>query len=586
MLFPAGLSSDPADLFTIAPADPVFPFPLRDLPVCYSPEITLHANGVIFIIGAEISEEVEYYLRNEQGEVITDNNGLEIIGTPLSLVSDTDFNKFIAEFKDEAQSKLKPGWKVFCDGPADPSLGELVSALQEVDKEMNLSDDFKTTWKRVVRFSVVIDNNSTFSILARKKTHVTEALLTTKVNYRTSIDETIGVTFIEKIGAQIEAKTSPVTLDPANQYAIKISPSQDGVNYQVINITNHDSTSKIWERRSARQEGVGGDLEIEIPKNAKPEADALWAVRAFKPWRGDTVFEEKFLEDRFTITVPLRANIDFSSESENSSTKTVVSDFNAIPLLHIESPQLGVQYELFALPLHSRANYAPDGQLRVQRSALITDDDLNDDTRNSELQFIYTFTEDGAPNIAVDTTKIMEDSLLVVRAKIMDVSTKLTTAVLWLDKHLTILVKPDPGIPLSSPQDGAQDFLRLINAQSGAGYQLREANPPFTEIGPVLYTEATGIGREVTDREGHSRVFGMQINGRDVDFPGDAPQPSGNYFKIEKAEENKFLEFRTADIEKEKIYEILAIKEYTGLTEVLSHGIKITEEGAEIIPTE
>ena len=655
MLFPVGLSSDPADLFTIAPADPVFPYPLRDLSVCYSPNITLGKIGVIFIIGAEKDEEVDYVLVDENE---ADNN--EIAGTPLNLESDAAFTTFIQEL--EGRTK---GWKVFTNGSLDssleefkktledrlflvefiktlepedtitlttlksslgdnpilktlktalsdnPSLNEVKTALKanlslEIFKKTidlidslavfvtsafkdTISEAFKNKWWSVVQFTTSpITQDESFSIRATNKKTRLKVLLASKINYRTKIDPNLDITLIDTENPNT-VLAGTIVVDTIGRFEVKIAGSQKKVHYQLIRITGTDAEGKpSWEKRSERFPGNGNDHFIPIPADAQPEDQAEWGVRASrdladsisKDLEDNIFFEEVVMPVRFTISIPIYPNVTFAFEDTAERTTAIAYTTASEPKpstsnVKISQPQKGVTYKLFArtleAPQNGPADYEPNGDLLKTREELL---------RTQQSVEISTFNLTDIDNKKVGLTPatgelLEKDSLLIIKAEH-------NGAEIELEDHLVALVRPDPGIQLRS----ALDFLRLINAQSGAGYQLREANPPFTEIGPVLYTEATGIGREVTDREGHSRVFGMQINGRDVDFPGDAPQPSGNYFKIEKAEENKFLEFRTADIEKEKIYEILAIKEYTGLTEVLSHGIKITEEGAEIIPTE
>lgn len=680
ILFSPPPAAGKADLLTIAPTAPVHSYPLRDLPVMYRPGIKLGAGSVIFVLGAEPGNAVNYNLNNDKGVAISG-----VTTTMLLLESESDFQSFTDYF-----DLNRKGWEISTEGPPDASLQALKSALDAlVDPQASLEEklpgQFRRQWKSVVRFIIPASSAQDGTLFIEAEKQGLKANLAAPINIRTEIDADLEIGLVRlsdltfPLATEIENQDKPHvkkrsgSINPEEQYAIQITDSQNGVDYKIVEIPdvsqqdeselnplgagtfsllfpNDDPVFKVGYKNpespsgdsgtnpTIKIEDSGSDVDINldeenprkliitipgvsvsadavmeewlskpeadkggfslklflrerfskeslsktgptgpgllpIPPDAKPEKDARWAVGASRSVDENAPFQEEILKQRLILSVSLNNKVNFAFDPAVPEGGLAAGVFPAIIL---DNPQKGVEYELYALPLtagfsfdEAGANYTPDGALAVGRDSLISDADLAPETRNAELRPVYVFNSDGKPGTK-SSAGILEDSLLVLKAKIGNPSSGITPDEIWLDGHLTVLVKPGAGPDLEIVDPTAVPVrIRLSGAQSGVGYQLRDA-VTRQKIGPVLLPKANRLAWEA-----HGEVFGMPIADDDIPRVGD--------FKIRMEGEGAEnlpapieLEFLLSSPEEGHTYEILAIKEYTGLDEILTKGVRIT----------
>ncbi|MCB0598472.1 MAG: hypothetical protein H6557_11900 [Lewinellaceae bacterium] len=252
--------------------------------------------------------------------------------------------------------------------------------------------------------------------------------------------------------------------------------------------------------------------------------------------------------------------------------------FRAAPRISFpekENLQVSVHYELYAVPLppsysyeQDRAVYLPDGSLQHSIFAPFFDDlkaKLSNEIE-TEAILIGDLYNMGAFTISPDLP-LEEDHLILVKA------TKIENGEwLFLDQQFVALVEPDPiGPTLRIELTGKKLQVFVRNPQGRVGYQLREREG--SEIGPAM---VSGPDRGVA-WEAHGRRFGMRLR----DTPSDPPAtPDGSAIfgdlKVAAPGQSKTelfpgdeLEFTPFVPDQSKEYEVLLIKEYSGVEAVL-----------------
>ena len=569
---------DDTDFLQIAPNDTVFSFPVTNLPVCYEPNFTQENDDKanLFIFGAEQEENVEYLLRNETGEVVFDNQGGEIKGKTLELTKDQDFKTFINSFKDGGETDIST-WKVFT--------GELLENSDEILTELKEKPDtFKLRWERIVVFNIEINTESTFSILVKSKNkqNPVKAFLSTTINYNAIINKNVEVAIVEGVNSDTELLPNDkgiFEVIDATKFAIKISNSQNKVNYQLVKIPQMgngeagNSINDTFEVVSGSVLSKGGDLWVPITSESQPEEEAEWAIRAFTKFGTGTIFNSVFLEEnigkegsdkffKIKVKIPLQSKIDFEVKPNESG------GFS----LQINNAQRNVLYEAFAFtfPLvysfdSNNADYQPDGKL--------ADDFINnfdpDDSKNS------------GDLVKADLSNLNEDSLLFVRANDQ----------LWLEgesnkiEHQVVLVAPESDLDV----EVFDNQILIKGAQLRTGYQLNKVGTPLNIV-PTLIYEPTRIGWM---RPSDNRVFGLPIKNNTTTHHGFYTVESVN--SITKTLDNNEIETSPPPNEIllplppiptasgldliEDVYEVIAIREYTGLTSTLLKKVKIDSNG-------
>lgn len=658
----------------ISPINEVHPYPVQNLPLCYLPQTPLGEPGIIFILGAEKEEEVEYSLENNNGDsigsgtsindfdellkIINDSKDkgwkifpnksihsslkeitdildllplttieprkvVKLSGTPKANLNAIDFTykidgdddvKNILSYESDNQILVIEEEKdtqvivayIDTDGKSKEerltvTLSQVIQlkgnltpkltkknfivtksdglSLEVADynfekKQLTVSEEIEepvtisyskvpfilseklkdNSWNRIVKLTTNdIMEDSSFSIFAeRKKTPTLKTYLTSSVNYTTTFDSNLNISFKNNEKTITELKKQDGT-----DMKVEIQNSLDKIEYQVIFKDDIEDTEL-----SNFMQGTNGLLTIE-PSTSEITKDGIIEIRVKKRGRLDS--ESIILNKKLIVTFPV---LDKVFQFEDKTERILDIPFGTPPPVKINTLQSGIIYELRAIPLErslsiekENADYDQDGTLKEPFES-------NLNKENSIL--VYQFArDDNNDGIAPSSGEIIEeDSVLVVRATRDFGDNK------FLPDHLVVRVEPNPNLDLIANIIEDQLRVTIENSQPGVGYQIQEVTPPGNPSIPLgVALQMTGANR--LGWESHGKIFGMPIHSRN-ELPSNSDP--GNYFKIEQlTTRSRKLEFIFPIPDQTTTYEILAIKEYTGLEVVLNKKIKISE---------
>ncbi len=189
---------------------------------------------------------------------------------------------------------------------------------------------------------------------------------------------------------------------------------------------------------------------------------------------------------------------------------------------------------------------------------------------------------DDAGNLADSSAiRLQEDHLLLVKATKKD-----NGEWLFLDQYQVAFVEPDPAGPELRVEE-AGDYLRIFvrNPQRRVGYQLRDRSG--NEVGPTMLPGADrGVGWEA-----HGRRFGMRLRDTPASPPAD-PGLSAIFGDLTVAAPGQSktdlfpgdaLAFVPFVPDKRKVYEVLLIKEYSGVEAVLKQKLQFQSGAWQVV---
>lgn len=512
--------------------------PVQDLPVYYNPNPAFGTRTKIYVIGVEA--DVDYVLRNERGDMIAGN--IEITGTPnvLDITLLEIIRSTCSLFPEEAR--------------AHPSLDDSASS----------SSLFINTWKRIVEFdSPEITGDRAYTILASRPNQQ-GCFLPAVINLRPDKKVLIGIELQDDDTLLIQKEdTYDIIIAQGNRprivFSIILLKSLTSVTYQVVNSAAPDVTI---DTKTGNGNDIRIDVELPIPL-AEVKYNVMGIINAGT-------------ENERVLTEPLKIlNVRIGPDPAidwNFAISPAEFPFLAVPAVQITQPQHGVGYQLFLSPLPlPRFTIFNDP---AREDAAIVAASGNPDPAGLTPAFLFDAQGalDETNNALLAGSRLHEDSVLFVRMKMPP----LTGRGQWLTKRLFARVEPDPGIRLSvdppfyAVNEDTTVQIRLRNTQKGVGYQLRQVNNPAVAAPvPVMLTDAAPIGR--IGWEARGRVFGMRIFSDET-----AAKASGDSFRIENIEAVSsdliaVLSVPAGDIS----YEVEAVKEYTGLTAILTQRVSV-----------
>lgn len=507
--------------------------PVQDLPVYYNPNPDFGTSIKIYVIGVEA--DVDYVLRNERGDMIAGN--IDITGKP------NDLDATLLE-------TIRGTCSLFPEEARDhPSLVSLPAS----------SSLFIHTWKRVVEFdSPEITGDRAYTILASRPNQQ-GYFLPTAINLRPDKKALIGVELQDDDTLLIQKEdTFDIIMAQGNRprivFSIILLKSLISVTYQVVNSASPDVAI-------VTKTGDGNDikLEVEVPM---PLEEATYKVMGII--NAGTATERVLTEPLKILNVRIGPDpaIDW-----NFAVSPAEFPFLAVPAVQIAQPRNGVGYQLFLSPLPEPRFTIFDGSAKDDAAIVAASGNPNPEGLVPAFFFNAQGALDETNNALLAGSRLHEDSVLFVRMKMPP----LTGRGQWLTNRLFARVKPDPGIrmsvvpPFYSSNEDKTVQIRLHNTQKGVGYQLRQigAAAPVT----VMLTDAARLGR--IGWEAHGRVFGMRIFSDKA-----AAKASSDYFIIENNEDvSPDLIVVLPIPADDTAYEVEAVKEYTGLTVLLTQGV-------------
>jgi hypothetical protein len=314
----------------------------------------------------------------------------------------------------------------------------------------------------------------------------------------------------------------------------------------------------------------GPDVLITLVKSSELK-DGFLGVKAFRINESGELTVQEILKNKLEVSVPIHLDVTFAFEPPAADG----FDFASNPAIKFTNAQLGVDYQLYAFAIPPGLSLEEDLAVFYNPDVSpFTSTDLNDLLSEGKLRLLQDGDlQNGFLSNAVDSLK--KNSILVVKAS-KPVQEGPDVEEAWLNQHLLALVRPDPAKNIAGNQTEGTLVIRITDAQAGVAYQIREEESKI-ERGSALITGASRLGWE-----SRGRAFGMQVGLRDT---GNIP---GDYFQIqgggENLKEEDLLEFIVPLPQTETTYEMLAIHEYTGLTQLLDKKIMVSEGVVTITP--
>lgn len=521
---------------TFEPVQRIFANSLKDLPVLYSSTVTLGKQADIYILGGQ--DDTEYFLRDREYLSLIGEN--EVIGQLVS----------VNAAPEELLEKLRA-----CRMSSAEILNEL--EIPEANETAKIRK-FAQSWRRVVQIKTPeITEDRTFHILARKK-NIAEAdqieeYLLHAVAIRVGIDIFPSVQILKPGTNLVSEKVTSVIID-FNQteltntpLKIRIQQSQEGINYQLFELTESGKRIERSAVVGGGTQGEGAEMRIELETTGAFKEDTILVVRAFRDAKNkdkENPLLAADLNDKLNIVVRPDSDLNLSFAAEKIP-------YNGSTSINLSKVQKSVDYQLFGRRVEL-SEYLPNGTLQIE-----------------DVKSIVNLAPIGAPQsgehgetLSFETGVQPEDAVFVVQAT---KNNQPNGETLRLKKGLVLLVEPSPLPSVAAAGDiissGEEAAIVLENTQKGVKYQLQAGTKTIGEPGYHLSERAIG---GIDQR----REFGMRL---ETDFKiGTENDNAATLYHDGK------LILPTGQLKRTTNFKVTAIKSYTGLETELSETVKIT----------
>lgn len=520
------------------PVQQIIANPLRDLPIFYNSTVTEGKPTDFYILGGQ--NDTEYILCDKE-DVPLKIDDAEISGRLLFF--ETDSETLFHNLRS-------------CRMVSTKTLTDIkIPEAQDTDGVK----DFAQTWRRVAQITTPdIKKDQTFHILTRKKNAKGDVLLEESllpsVSVRVGIDTTLKVQFLSQLDTDVlSEKADGITInfnqpEAANlPLKIKIPQTQEGVNYQLFEITDKNERVERSAPVIGGTQGSEGNMSIELDVTGTFEEDTALVVRAFRD-DDDRENTDPLLSADLDqkLTVVVRPNKDLNPGFTGEKIP-----YNGSTSINLDKIQKSVNYQLLVRRLEL-SEYSAEGALQIE-----------------DMESIGNLISIGEPksgeqggSISFEIESQQEDSVFVIQAT---KNNQTNGETLRIKNGLVLLVQPSPspGVTAenSAISSGEEGLIILNKTQKGVKYQLAAGNKTIGEFGYHISERAIGGVRE-------RREFGMRI---ETDFKiGTAEDSAGTLFGDET------LILPTGTLKKTTTFKVIARKSYTGLEAELSGTVEIT----------